>query len=305
MFESIYRPFDERIPDDQYRRMLAAILEEGELLESRQGTPAWTYPGSYSMKFNLSNGVPIITNRDISSFWKKPIAEIMCFVNGGHTLHDLNQFGANNVHKFWEAWATKEKCEKRGFPEGDLGPGSYGRAFHDFPMPDGGTFNQFQALIDQIKLNPELRTHFVSPWIPFYNFRTDTLKQGVVVSPCHGWIKVRIFKKRMLFQMTQRSCDTPVGGPSNMDQYTALFLGIAKETGYEPWIFEHIILEPHIFEDQVEDVKEMLEREPLRLPTLSISDEAAEKSFFELRPDDFILADYYPHPAIKGIPVAT
>lgn len=305
MFEHIYKPFEERAPDAQYNNVLRAIWNEGERLQSRQGTDAITYPGSLSMKFPLSNGAPVITDRDIESFWKKPIAELACFVNGGHTLEQLDQFGAPGVSKFWAAWATKEKCEKRGFEEGNLGPGSYGRAFHDFPMPDGGTFNQFQALIDQIKTNPELRTHFVSPWIPFYNFRTETLKQQVVVSPCHGWIKIRIFNGKILFQMTQRSCDVPVGGPSNMVQYPAMFLALADEVGYEPWIYEHIILEPHIFVDQLKDVQEMLKREPKRLPTLTMKDEARGKGFFNFRPDDFVLSDYHPHPAIKGIPVAT
>lgn len=302
MSKTLYVPFAERTPDDQYSRMMLNIMKDGERLESRQGVDAITYPGSCTMRFNLANGAPVITDRDIGGFWKKPIGEIKCFVNGGHTLDDLEKYGARN---FWSPWATKEKCEKRGFPEGNLGPGSYGRAFHDFPMPDGKTFNQFEALIDQIKANPELRTHFISPWIPFYNFRTDILRQQVVVSPCHGWIKVRIFNGKILFQMMQRSGDVPVGVPSNMIQYVAVNLTLADEIGYEPWIYEHIILEPHIFVDQVPNVEEMLTREPRRLPTLKIKDESRGKGFFNFMPDDFVLTDYEPHPAIKGIPVAT
>ena len=302
MFENLYLPFTERTPDTQYRQIMQDILDFGIELESRQGVNAITLPHSAHMVFHLKNGAPILTERSIAGFWRKPIGEIKCFISGGHTLEDLKEYGCEN---FWAAWATKEKCEKRGFPEGDLGPGSYGRAFHDFPMPDGKTFNQFEALIDQIKENPELRTHFISPWIPFYNFRTKKLKQQVVVSPCHGWIKVRIFNGKILFQVVQRSGDVVVGVPSNKTQYVALCLALAKEVGYEPWIYEHIILEPHIFVDQVESAREMLSREPRCLPTLTISDEVAGKSFFEFMPSDFILSDYNPHPAIKGIPVAT
>lgn len=302
MFEEIYKPFEERTPDFQYCQMMKDIMDYGIELESRQGVNALTLPHSAHMVFRFNNGAPIITDRSILTFWKKPIGEIKCFVEGGHTLKELKVYG---VDSFWSPWATKEKCEKRGFVEGDLGPGSYGRAFHNFPMPDGGTFNQFQALIDQIKENPELRTHFISPWIPFYNFRTKTLKQQVVVSPCHGWIKIRIFNGKMLFQMVQRSGDVPVGVPSNMVQYAALALALSHEVGYEPWIYEHIILEPHIFVDQIKDVQEMLGREPLRLPTLTIKDEAKGKGFFDIMPDDYVLTDYHPHPAIKGIKVAT
>jgi thymidylate synthase len=90
-----------------------------------------------------------------------------------------------------------------------------------------------------------------------------------------------------------------------MVQWSSICLAIAKAVDYEPWIYEHIILEPHIFIDQVPNVEEMLKREPLKLPTLTIKDEAKEKDFFELRPGDYNLSDYFPHPAIKGIPVAT
>ena len=302
MFQSLYKLVENRTPDSQYRDLMQEIMVDGIELPSRQGVNALTLPRSARMIFKLENGAPIITDRDIKGFWKKPIGEMTCFINGGHTLDDLER---NGVKNFWAAWATREKCEKRGLPEGDLGPGSYGRAFHDFPMPSGETFNQFQALIDQIKENPELRTHFISPWIPFYNFRTRKLTQSVVVSPCHGWIKVRIFGGKMLFQMMQRSGDVPVGVPSNMIQYAALFLALALEVRYEPWIYEHIILEPHIFVDQVPNVKEMLGREPRRLPTLTIKDESVGKGFFEIGQDDYVLSDYTPHPAIKGIPVAT
>jgi thymidylate synthase len=302
MYEEIYAPFAERSPDTQYRDMMQDIVDNGIEIESRQGVNALTLPRSANMVFHLKNGAPVITDRSIRGFYKKPVGEILCFVNGGHTLDSLDEYGVRN---FWEAWATKQKCERRGLPEGDLGPGSYGSAFHDFPMPNGGTFNQFEALIDQIRENPELRTHFVSPWIPFYNFRTKTLGQKVVVSPCHGWIKIRIIKGKILFQMMQRSGDVPVGVPSNMVQYVALMLGIALATGYEPWVYEHIILEPHIFVDQLPNVEEMLSREPRRLPTLTLSDTAKGKGFFDLQPDDYVLTDYDPHPAIKGIPVAT
>ena len=302
MFENLYTPFEKRTPDSQYRQIMQDIWDYGEELESQQGVNAITLPHSARMIFRVSNGAAVITDRSIASFWKKPIGEAFCFTRGGHTLDDLEKYG---VRSFWEDWATKEKCEKRGFAEGDLGPGSYGRAFHDFPMPDGGTFNQFQALIDQLKVNPGLRTHFISPWIPFYNFRTDTLKQQVVVSPCHGWIKIRLFNGKMLFQMVQRSGDVPVGVPSNMVQYNALMLTLAHEVGCTPWVYEHIILEPHIFVDQLKDVQKMLQREPKCLPTLTIKDEAKSKGFWDMMPDDFVLNDYFPHPAIKGIKVAT
>ena len=37
---------------------------------------------------------------------------------------------------FWERWVTKEKCEKFGLVEHDLGGGSYGAVLTATPMPD-------------------------------------------------------------------------------------------------------------------------------------------------------------------------
>lgn len=308
MYEELYKPYAQRAPDSQYSGILRSTRDNGIRVVSRQdpndrNKDAFTSPRSLSMFFLIENGAPVIKDRSIKSFFRKPINEKFAFVNGVRTLKRLEENGCKG---FWDAWATEAKCSKRGLETGDLGPGSYGAAFHDFPMPDGGTFNQYQALIDQIKTNPELRTHFISPWIPFYNFRTETLQQKVVVSPCHGWVKVKIFNKNMLLQMVQRSGDLPVGVPSNMVQYFAVLLALAHATGYKPWAYEHIILEPHIFADQLENVEEMLGREARPLGTLVINNESVAKDFFSLRGGDFTLSDYDDaHPAIPGIPVAT
>lgn len=307
MFENLYKPVEQRTPDSQFKDMLITVRDRGIRVPSQQDPndrtkDALTLPYAYQMYFPVDNGAPIINDRKIS-FWKKGVNELYGFINGVHTLKGLNEVGCPG---FWDDFATKEKCEKRGFQAGDLGPGSYGVAFHDFPMPNGKTFNQWEALIEQIKENPGLRTHFVSPWIPYLNFRVKKLglKQQVVVSPCHGWVKVKIFGRNMVLQMMMRGNDIVVGGPSNMVQYYAILLGLAKATGYTPMAYNHIIMEPHIFVDQLDSVELMVARESLPLPTLSIRDEAADKDFFALRADDYILTDYNPHPAIPKIPVA-
>lgn len=301
MFQDVYKPFEERTPDSQYQDCMRLTLETGERLPTPQGTDALTLPHSYTMRYLLSNGAPVITARKIP-FWRKSIGEIMALSRGKRTLEQLEEYGCRN---FWEDSATPEKCLKRGLEPGDLGPGSYGVAFHDFPMPGGGTFNQFEAVIAQIKYKPLLRTHFVSPWIPYLNFRTETLIQKVVTSPCHGWVRFRVLGTRLVLQMVQRSGDLPVGVPSNKAQYTALLLMVAKDTNLVPWMFEHIILDPHIYVDQIDKVKELIERKPGRLPTMTINDDAADKDFWTLMPSDFSLTDYGDaHPAMPDIPVS-
>ena len=301
------KPYAERTPDAQYQRLLRDIVERGERTKSQQGVDAITLIGPNLMHFKFENGFPIINERNMSpkeserlkvTVWKQAIAEICAFANGVHTQKGLEEFGCY----WWQSWVTKEKCEKRGLEEGDLGPGSYGAAFHDFPTKDGGSYNQFKNIIEQIIEFPHLRTHFISPWVPQYIIRGTGKEQKVVVAPCHGWIHLRVLDNKLTLHMFQRSGDVPVGVPSNMVQYGALLMMIAQVTGTIPYEFVHTISDAHIYVDQMPAVETMLAREPRPLATMKI--DSSVKDFFAFRKEHFTLEDYNPHPGIGGIPVA-
>ena len=304
----IMKPFSERIPDNQYKRLLQEILDNGERVQSQQGEDAITYVAPAHMRFNLDNGFPMITERNMNpkisdtlpeTIWKQAVGEIFCFINGGRTLAQL----ADHGNYVWTKFLTPEKCAKRGLEAGDNGPGSYGAAFHDFPMLDGRTFNQFKHIVEQIKEEPQLRTHFITPWIPQYVGRGKGKKQEVVVAPCHGWVNIIILNGKMTLHMFQRSGDVPVGVPSNMVQYAALTFALAQVTGTIPHQYVHTISNAHIYVNQLDAVKTMLARESRPFPTLTW--DTSIHDIFSFRKDHFHLGDdYQPHPGIKGIPVA-
>jgi thymidylate synthase len=296
----IYLPPEKRTIDDQYTRSLKHILWNGEeVQETPQDVAAITYLHPPSMRFDLKNGAPLITARAIP-FWKSAVGEICGFING-ITEHEKlkDEFSC----PWWEAWVIERKTAKIGIPLGNLGPGSYGGAFHDFPMPDGGGFNQVEHIVDQLKKYPHIRTHHISPWIPFMIGRGG--RQKAVVSPCHGWQFYRVMNGKLHLMMMQRSADFPVGVPANMIQYTALLLMMSHVTGYTPGKFIHTFFDAHIYSNQVESVTEILRREARTLPTLKLTDEGLGlTSIFDFRPKHFVLSDYNPHPGIKNIPVA-
>lgn len=300
-------PYNSRIPDTQYRDLLKKILDNGVRTNTQQETDAITYMAPGSMHFKMENGFPMITERNMSpkasntlkvTIWQQAVGEILAFINGARTLKQLEDFGCS----WWEPWGTEAKCKKRGLETGDLGPGSYGAAFHDFPIADGKTFNQFKNIVEQIKEFPHLRTHFITPWIPQYTIRGTGKQQKVVVAPCHGWVHLRILDNKMTLHMIQRSGDVPVGVPANMIQYSALLLALAQATNTEPYEYIHTISDAHIYVDQIPAVEEMLKREPVSFPTMTINPN--KKDLFDFRIDDFTLSDYHPHPGIRGIPVA-
>jgi thymidylate synthase len=291
----------------QYQRLLQDILEKGERTVSQQDVDAITLIGPNPLHYKVADGTPVITERNMApkvserlpvTIWQQAIAEIIGFINGARTLEQLESYGCS----WWSPWGTEAKCRKRGLETGDLGPGSYGAAFHDFPTAEGETYNQFANIVQQIREQPQLRTHFITPWIPQYTMRVKGRTQKVVVAPCHGWVHLRVINGKLTLHMFQRSADVPVGVPANMVQYSALLLMLAQVLDLEPYEYVHSFSDAHIYVDQVDAVKEMLAREPRPLPRLKM--DPTVKDLFAFRKDHFTLEDYHPHPGIKNIPVA-
>jgi thymidylate synthase len=298
-------PDTKKSPDVQYHNTLKLVLEQGKRIKSQTGTDTLTYLAPPSMRFDLENGFPMITERNMApnfkkvpTVWKQALGEIIGFINGARTQAELETYGCH----WWRTWVSEKKCHKRGLETGDLGPGSYGAAFHDFPTAEGESYNQIKNIVEQIIELPHLKTHFISPWVPQYTIRGQSKKQKVVVCPCHGWMHIMIQEGKINLHMFQRSGDIPIGVPSNMVQYAALTMMIAQATGNKPGTFIHTISDAHIYVDQVDAVKKMLSREPLPFPTMTLKTDNTD--IFKFRVDDFELSNYNSHPGIKNIPVA-
>lgn len=297
-----YIPYSDRKANTQYRDVLQNILRNGLCAGgTRQGVDALTLM-QQTMQFDLTGGFPLITDRDISGFWNRGIGELCAFINGATTTAELEKFGCT----WWGPWTDETRAKLFGLEVGEIGPASYGGAFHDFPTLDGGRFDQFEHLVRQIKRNPNDRVHIVTPWMPKENSRAEDGLQKTTIAPCHGWVHVRIINSELHLHMYQRAGDVPVGVPSNMVQYAALALMLEQLTGYRAAGYYHTISDAHIFTDQVEHVEEMLQREPKPLPTVELTPEGKEiTDIHDFRREHFELKDYSPHPPIREIPVAT
>jgi thymidylate synthase len=307
--KALYKPNPE--PDLQYRQALRTILAKGVQKASPTGTDTISYPG-IMMRFPVENGAPVTTLRTLAPEWKKTltvwrqaVGEIFAFVNGVRTLDGLKEFGCH----WWRHWVNEEKCSKRGLETGDLGPGSYGPAFHDFPTihatADGqvARVNQFEEVLHQMRQQPHLKTHFISPWVAGSTYRgRGNRKQEVVVCPCHGWIHFMVDPEGGLtLLMFQRSGDMPVGVPSNHVQYFALLLAVAQVLDLRPKEFVHMVSDAHIYVNQVPQVEEMLGRREWPFPQMTINPDV--KDLFAFRHEHFALENYNPHGDIK-FPVA-
>jgi thymidylate synthase len=290
-----YKPLAERKPDSQYVDRLNQILMQGQVAkDTPQEVGALTCFGTLPpMVFNLTNGVPVITERSCAGFWKKAVAEIIAFINGARTIDEIDSYGCD----FWDSY--RGKGAKLGLEPDDMGPGSYGAAFHDFEKPGGGTLNQFAQLLDQLAAYPNMRTHLITPWKPYYTARGANRK--VIVAPCHGWLHFRLLNGKLHMRMDQRSADVPIGVPSNMIQYSALLLMICQVTRYQPGNYVHSFGDAHIYNNQVEPVRTLLERDSKPFPVLRL--DPSVKNLFDFRIEHFELDEYDPHPPLR-IPYA-
>ncbi len=291
-----YKAFDERTPDTQYKELLRRILREGKKVETQLDEDAYMVLG-HQMRFDMSNGFPAVTERDIinplekkNTIFYQSIGECCGFLNGVRKNEELKSFGC----KWWGPWVTKGKCEKRGLEEGDIGDGSYGAAWHDFPTSEGRPFNQIDFLIRQIKEKPHLRTHLVTSWIPQYVYRVKGWQQKVTVAPCHGIFHIMINKNSNEISMHhfQRSADTPVGLPADMCMYGALLMMIGQATGYDPKELVYTISDAHIYTRQIADVEEIVAMSNGKFPTVNLDTDNTD--IFKFRADDFSVKDYHP-----------
>lgn len=287
----IYKLLNKRRPDMQYRNRLRYILKHGTLVkETPQGVGALTCFGTLPpMVFDLANGIPFVTERKIT-FWRKTIAEIIAFINGARTIDEIESYGCD----FWKDY--RGKGGKLGLDPDDMGPGSYGAVFHDYPRANGWTaLNQFEQVLEQIRAYPSLRTHRITNWRPDYTARGPNRK--VIVAPCHGELHFRVLDEKLHMRMDQRSADFPIGVPSNMIQYAALLLMMCQVTGYAPGNYVHSFADAHIYENQIDAVRELVTREPKPLPALRLDPSVTD--LFAFRKEHFVLEEYDSHPAMQ------
>jgi len=287
-----------------YDDALKFILENGEKKSNRTGIDCLTI-FSMTQTYRIDEYFPLLTKRKL--FPKSVFAELLWMLSGSTDNKKLIQLGCN----FWTPWAdinnpeNREFYEKHDFPEGFLGP-IYGFQMRNFGgcyspncngsdcIPGEEGFDQISWLVNEIKTNPNSRRLIVSLWNP--------VDMHMMRLPaCHYCFHIFIdSQNRMSLLLNQRSCDTFIGVPSNLQFYSALCYMLSQQTGYKPYQFIHHMEDAHIYVNQIEQVKEYLDREPKPSPKLILN---KAKDIFSYKVNDFVIESYDPHPPIKA-PVA-
>lgn len=102
-------------------------------------------------------------------------------------------------------------------------------------------------------------------------------------------------KRAISLKWIQRSVDTFLGLPFNIASYALLLHMIAKEVNMVPDELIGSLGDVHIYKNHIDQVNELLSREPKELPTLNL--EKAD-NIFTYCYENVKISNYDPHPAI-------
>ena len=258
----------------QYLDRLDRILTEGVKKEDRTGTGTISVFGN-QMRFNLEDGFPLLTTKKLHL--KSIIYELLWFLRGDTNIKYLKDHGVS----IWDEWADEN---------GELGP-VYGHQWRSWPDENGGTIDQIQNVVNQIKNNPDSRRMIVSAW-------NVAEVERMALPPCHTMFQFYVANGRLSLQLYQRSADTFLGVPFNIASYALLLQMMAQVTGLKAGDFIHTTGDTHLYLNHLEQAKLQLTRTPRPLPRMIINPDV--KDIFDFKYEDFQLEGYDPWPHIKA-----
>ena len=275
----------------QYLDLCRRIIDDGVWIENeRTGKRCLTVVNA-DLEYRVDkNEFPLITTR--KSFYKAAIAEFLGYIRGYDNAADFRKLGA----KTWDANANLNDAwlnnpHRKG--EDDMGR-VYGVQGRSWTKPDGGFVDQLKKIVDNLKRGIDDRGEIMS----FYNpgeFHMGCLR------PCMHTHNFSLLGDTLYLTSYQRSCDVPLGLNFNQVQVFFFLAIMAQITGHKPGVAYHKIVNAHIYEDQLELMRDVqLKREPFASPKLIINPDIKSLEDLEtwVTMDDFKVEGYEHHDPI-------
>lgn len=269
--------------DKEYLKLCKKILTDGVEVENRTGTNSIKIP-SYNFHFDLSEEFPMLTTKQV--FYKNAITEMLWIYQA--QSNDVRWLKERNNH-IWDEWEIDEdglwKATQNVLDEdGNLVKKDVVKDFgkdwaHTIGTAYGWIVKRYghvDNLINKIKNNPTDRRMIMSLW-------QDEFLDTAVLPSCVWCSEWDVTDGKVNMMVHQRSCDVPLGLPFNVTQYAVLLSMIAQCTDLKPGTIDWSIKDAHIYVNQVEGIKEQIERgdtlEDLPAPELWLNPEI--KDFYE------------------------
>lgn len=272
--------------DKKYILLLERIVTNGEWEQNRTGIRAKTFP-SEMIRHDMSEGFPLLTIKKVP--FKSMAVELEGFIKGITSKKWFQERGC----RIWDEWCNPLKVSYSNHPEDqkmmrkedDLGL-IYGAQWRDFHDPHCSTsihVDQLFQIVQKLKINPQDRRMICSAWNPASLDR-------MALPPCHVMWQVSVVNNKLNLCWFQRSVDVPLGLPFNIASYGLLLHLLARIYGFKEGILTGFLSNVHFYENQMDGVDEILEREsPYSLPRV-ITEEIP--SIFDWSHNKTILIDY-------------
>lgn len=212
--------------EKQYIKIVKDIMDNGYYDNNRTGIPTYKIPHQI-IQVDLEKEFPILTSKQV--YWKSATKEILWIMQKqSNNINDLDS-------SIWSDWADED--------------GSIGKAY-GYQVKQ---YHQIDNLIKSLKENPQDRRMMINLWnwqdLPEMN-----------LAPCCFLSMWDVNDGKLNCALIQRSSDTLIGNPFNTTQYAVLTHLIAQSTGLKVGQLTHFMNNSHIYENQLEGMKEQLER---------------------------------------------
>jgi thymidylate synthase len=258
----------------QYLDLMRHVRDTGAVKTDRTGTGTVSVFG-HQMRFDLSAGFPLVTTKKLHL--RSIIHELLWFLSGDSNIRYLQENGVS----IWDDWADEN---------GELGP-VYGVQWRRWPTPDGGTVDQIEQIVTQLRNTPDSRRIMLSAW-------NVAEIENMALPPCHCLFQFYVADGRLSCQLYQRSCDIFLGVPFNIASYALLTHMLAQQVDLEVGDFVWTGGDCHLYSNHLQQADEQLSRDVLPLPRLEIKRRPG--SMFDYTFDDFEIVGYESHPHIKA-----
>lgn len=276
----------------QYLDLCQHIIDHGTWIENRRTGKKCLTVINADLTYDVgANQFPIITTR--KSFWKAAIAELLGYLRGYDNAADFRSLGT----KSWDANANENQAwlanpVRKGTDDMGRVYGVQGRGWR---RPDGSTLDQLKKIVLNLSDSLDDRGEILT----FYNpgeFELGCLR------PCMHTHNFSLLGDMLYLTSYQRSCDVPLGLNFNQIQAFTLLALMAQITGKKPGLCYHKIVNAHIYEDQLELMRNVqLKRKPFEAPRLHINPDIRTLEDIEtwVTLADFKVEGYQHHEAIS------
>lgn len=276
----------------QYLDLCQRVIDEGVWVENKRTGKRCLTVINADLEYDVSNGtLPVLTTKKLH--WKPAIAEMLGYIRGYTNAAQFRAIGCNT----WNANANENQVWLANpFRKGtdDMGR-CYGAQGRDWKNPEGKTVDQLLNVYTDLRKGVDNRAEIVTFWNPGERDRA-------CLNSCMHTHTFSILGDKLYLTSYQRSDDLPLGHGFNQVQVGWFLMIMARITGLKPAKAFHKIVNAHIYEDQIEKLRDIqLKREPFPQPILIINPEIKTFSDIEtwVTVDDFELKNYQHHSAIK------